>query len=515
MIRDNFSYKFFFVSVFLFSFFFFLIIKLYQIQILNHEHYVEKASRQYSGIDYDLNRGKIYFSKKNEKSDLAADTIEQIKEFEKNGEIQKQKENIRVYPHNNLAAKVIGFVGFDNDIRRGLYGVERYYNDILMRENEMFWTNLFAEVFRDTPANFIKENPETEGDIVLTIDVEVQKFLLKTLQNVQSEWKADEIGAIIMSPKDGRIYAMEQLPSYDLNNFRKVENSKLYNNNLVSGVYEVGSILKPLTVAAALDSGVANLNTFYNDTGERTLNNKTIRNFDGVARGYVNIQEILDQSLNIGILFLVEKMGVEKFSEYFSSFGFTEETGIDLPSETAGLSKNLGSGVFVNNATIGFGQGIAISPIQTITALAALGNGGRVVNPYIVDSIHYSDGDVKKIIPNNGQQVFQNKDTSENISRMLVHVVDEALLHGKYKRSDYSIAAKTGTAQIADGQGGYFKDKYLHSFFGYFPAYDPEYIIYIYHVNPKGAEYASQTLTAPFFDITQFLITYYGVTPDR
>jgi cell division protein FtsI/penicillin-binding protein 2 len=227
------------------------------------------------------------------------------------------------------------------------------------------------------------------------------------------------------------------------------------------------------------------------------------------------MQTILDKSLNVGIVFLIEKMGSEKFASYFKKFGFGKETGIDLPSETPGLASNLNSSVFVDVATAGFGQGYTATPIQTIRALATLGNGGKLVNPYIVESITYTSGKVKVITPNEPQQILEAS-TSERISRMLTHVVDTALLNGSAKMEHYSIAAKTGTAQMVNPYTKkYYDDRYLHSFFGYFPSYDPKYIIFLYHTYPKGAQYASATLSDPFFDLTKFLISYYEIPPDR
>jgi cell division protein FtsI/penicillin-binding protein 2 len=143
-----------------------------------------------------------------------------------------------------------------------------------------------------------------------------------------------------------------------------------------------------------------------------------------------------------------------------------------------------------------------------------LGNGGWLVSPHVVDSIVYQNGDVKKISFDANEQVI-SATTSEVISRMLVHVVDNALKDGKYKMDHYTIAAKTGTAQMVKPGGGYYEDRYLHSFFGYFPAYEPRYIIFLFHTYPKGAEYASATLTDPFFKLVKFLISYYEVPPDR
>jgi cell division protein FtsI/penicillin-binding protein 2 len=208
-------------------------------------------------------------------------------------------------------------------------------------------------------------------------------------------------------------------------------------------------------------------------------------------------------------------MGKERFRDYFTAFALGSETGIDLPNETYGLVDNLNSPRDIEYATASFGQGIALTPIAAVRALAALGNGGYLVTPHVAEKIIYEDGTEKPIRYPEGEQVISAQ-TSEEISRMLTTVVDEALRGGTVKLDRYSVAAKTGTAQIARATGGgYYDDRYLHSFFGYFPAYEPEFLIFLYTVEPKGVQYASETLTGTFMDLTNFLINYYAVPPDR
>lgn len=178
------------------------------------------------------------------------------------------------------------------------------------------------------------------------------------------------------------------------------------------------------------------------------------------------------------------------------------------------MLKNLDSKQDIEYMTASYGQGIAVTPIAITRALATLGNGGYLVQPHLVSRIEYDNGFFKEIQPEKGPQVFSQK-TSEDISRMLAKAVDDALLDGTVALPHHTVAAKTGTAQIAKEGGGYEESKYLHSFFGYVPAFDPEFIIFLYHVNPKGAPYASQTLTTHFMDITKFLINYYQIPPDR
>jgi cell division protein FtsI (penicillin-binding protein 3)/stage V sporulation protein D (sporulation-specific penicillin-binding protein) len=427
----------------------------------------------------------------------------------------------RVYFEKNVAAKVLGFVGFAGNKKTGLYGLEKYYNDVLEKV-DIKNTNFFAEIFADFSSEentkedikSLIENNNKEGDLNLTIDVNVERYLNKLLLTTREKWNSEIVGGIIMDINDGSIIAMEEAPSFDPNSYKEVSDISIYNNDLISGVYEMGSIIKPLTVAAALDSDTVTESTTYNDTGSITLNGYTIYNFDKKARGpNTPLQQILSQSLNVGIAFLVQKMGNDKLSDYFHKFGIGDYTGIDLPNESSGLVANLDSDVVVDSVTAGFGQGIAITPIQTIRALATLGNGGILVTPHIVKSITYDNGETKVIAQDKGDIIFNNASTSERISKLLIKVVDEGM-HAKNPK--YTIAAKTGTAQMVNSNTGkYYEDRYLHSFFGYFPATSPRYIIFLYHTNPRGAQYASQTLKETFFELVDFLIGYYEIPPDR
>lgn len=549
----------------------FILGRAFYIQVVKHSYYVDMADRQYvSSTPINFDRGTIFFShykdelvpaaqlkttyriaidpsviddatttysrlikyvplekedfiaratKKNDPyeevaKDITSEVVAQIK-LEKLSGVSFVKDNKRAYPQDDIGSKILGFVGNNGVKVQGQYGIERYYNDVLSRLSADQTINFFAELFANVEKTTVSNVDKNEGDVVLTIDAEVERALHSALVETKKQWNSETIGGIIMDPQTGAILAMETLPSFDPNNYSLVKDPSQFINQNVSGVYEMGSIIKPLTMASALDSGAVTEDTTYNDTGFRDLNGYKVKNFDSKPRGPgTTMQTILDKSLNVGIVFLVEQLGAKRFQDYFKKFGLGDETGIDLPGEASGLTKNLDSPVFVDSATAGFGQGIAVTPIQTIRALAALGNGGKLVNPHVVDTIIYQNGTTKKIAQDPPLQILQ-ANTSERISRMLVHVVDTALANGTRKMDHYSIAAKTGTAQEAKPGGGYYEDRYLHSFFGYFPAYDPKYIIFLYHTNPKGAEYASATLTDPFFKMVKFLISYYEVPPDR
>jgi len=430
--------------------------------------------------------------------------------------VQLYPDQWRYYPGGTVSARLIGFVGFTSEGTelRGKYGLERQYDDVLFRQNQVRSVNFFAELFSDLGSVVTNTKLHQSGEIVTTLELSVSQMLDTVLQQTNDEYDSALTGAIIMDPNTGEIIAMNAVPGFDLND-RSDATIDQFQNPLVENLYEFGSTIKALTVAAGLDSGAIVPSSTYYDSGELKLDTFTIRNFDGRARGTVPMQEILNQSLNTGVSWIVTQMGKDKFRDYFMSFKLGSETGIDLPNEAFGLVDNLNSPRDVEYATASFGQGIALTPIAATRALATLANGGHLVTPHIVKKINFVDGTEREIVYPKGAQVLK-PETSEEISRMLTVVVDDALRGGTVALPNHTVGAKTGTAQIPDPiNGGYYEDKFLHSFFGYFPAYDPQFIIFLYTVEPKGVRYASETLTTPFMDLTKFLINYYSIPPDR
>ena len=547
----------------------FLVTKLYFVQIISGQQFAERADRQYihpvGGV---FDRGTIFFQSKDStlmaaaslrlgytvainpkilsKPEIVYSKISKILTLDHDDFIRKAtkaddsyeeiakridpdqakalsdlnisginlyKEEWRYYPGETLAAHVLGFVGFRGEDYGGRYGLENQYNSVLRRTNENVYVNFFAEIFSNIHKTF-SDTGNAEGDIVSTIEPSVQSFLEKQVEGVNKKFNSKLTGAVVIDPKSGEIYAMSAYPTYNPNSFGSEKNVSVFTNPLVQNVYEMGSIIKPLTMAAGIDAGVVTADTTYFDKGFLTLNNKTIYNYDKKGRGLIPMQDVLDESLNTGVAFVTSKLGNKRFTDYFYKYGLDKPTGIDLPNEAHDLMDNLKSPRDIEHATASFGQGIAMTPIATVRALSVLSNGGTLITPHVVKKIDYKVGFSKDISYATGDRAISEA-TSHEISRMLTVVVDKALLKGSVKMDHYSIAAKTGTAQIAIPGHGYYTDRYLHSFFGYFPSYNPRFLIFFYTVEPQGEAYASHTLTEPFINMTKFLINYYEIPPDR
>lgn len=550
-----------------------LVAKLYSVQIIHGGDFAERADRQYQKPSgHIFNRGSIYFTEKSGNTISAAtvktgfilainpklvqktgidgvyasikefipdldyddfymragkqnDTYEEVRKKvdEKTGEAISEKkiagvglykDKWRYYPGGQLASHVLGLIGYnaENELA-GRYGLERSYENTLLRDSDSVYVNFFAEMFSNIKKTVL-EHEKLEGDIVTSIEPDTQQYIEQMLNKLEKTYNSERSGAIVMDPKTGEIMAMALAPTFDPNNLKDVKDPAVFSNSLVENVYEMGSVVKPLTMAVGIDTDKVHADTVYHDNGSVTLNNKTIYNFDKKGRGDITLQYAMSKSLNTGFVFIAQKVGNKTLGDYFLKFGMGEKTNIDLPNESAGLVKNLSTNIDIEFATASFGQGIAMSPIALLRAYSAIANEGTLVQPHIVRKVDYRLGYSTDISPKKGEQVIK-PETAREVTDMMVYNVDHSLLDGKAKNDRYAVAAKTGTAQIATAGGVYDEYRFLHSFVGFLPAYNPRFLVFIYTVNPRGVNYASETLAQPFIDLSRFLINHYELPPDR
>jgi len=551
-----------------------IIVRLYFVQIVHGDDYSEKADRQFaSGGSGLFDRGSIYFTRKNGEfisaatlqtgflvalnpqivkdpeaaylaiRDVASSSSSLFSREEflaaatKKGQVyvevahhlsnesgqalsaqnipgvQVLKERWRYYPGGSLSSQSIGIVSYgSSDTLAGRTGLELWYDGTLLRSGDALYKNFFAELFSNVGNLLVDAKDAREGDVVTTIEPDVQTRLANDIAKMNEKYQSEESGGIIMNPATGEIIAIASYPSYDANVLQQVDPLAL-GNPLVEHVHEFGSIMKPLTMAAGLDAGVVTPDTTYNDTGCITVNTRKICNWDLKPRGVIPMQQIIVQSLNVGASWVATELGQEKFRDYFIKL-FGQKTNIDLPNEGRALLGNLSTTQQVNFDNMSFGQGISVTPLQMIRALGALANGGVMVQPHLVSAIRLDSGVVRQLEWNQTSAVFSAAAVRET-TQMMDAVVDEKLEGGKAKIPTMSVAAKTGTAQLTKPGGGYYDDRFFHSFVGFFPSFNPRFIVLLYTNDPQGVTYASETLNSTFLDLTHFLIDYYAVPPDR
>lgn len=417
-----------------------------------------------------------------------------------------EEERWREYFSGLSASHVLGFVSSYED-GAGKYGVERYFESALKGHGGSIKGDLDAAGLIILLTRPIEVGAREGESLFLTLEPNVQKEVEKELSKLREEWHAASGGILIIEPKTGRLRALAAYPSFNPNEYQKEKNLDVFLNPFVEKIFELGSVFKPLTIAAALNEGVITPETTYVDEGEIKIGDRVIKNYDGKARGLRTMTQVLEESLNTGAIFAMRRLGGEKLKEYFVNYGLKEKTGIELPGELNGDLSNLDSGREVEYATASFGQGVAVTPLEFIMAISSLANDGKIMKPII------REDDTEKVI-----RTAIKQETSETVTRMLIEVVDQALAGGKVKMDHYSIAAKTGTAQIPAsrlGGGKGYSNEFIHSFFGYFPAHDPRFLVFIFLERPQGVKYASQSLSDSFKSLVEFLINYYTISPDR
>ncbi len=428
-------------------------------------------------------------------------------------------ETFRYYPEKEIFSNVLGFTNLDN---QGNYGLEGFF-DYELRGQDGF---LLADKGSYQGKKLIIDKREYQApvhgqNLVLTIDYAVQLNVCQKLKEAQLKHNFESGSVIVLEPQSGRIIAMCLWPGFDPNNFQAVEDSKFFDNQAISYQYEPGSVFKPITMAMAINEGKVGPNTYYEDKGQINIKGwpKPLSNSDYSVRGahgWVNMNYVLENSLNTGTVFAANQIGAEVFRDYLRKFGFGERSGLELSSESPGNIDNLLARRVkdIDLATASFGQGIAVTPLQMISAFAVLANQGVLMKPYLVEEILDDNYNlVKKIEPQAVRSVV-SKETAETVSAMLVNVVEK----GHAKRSQiegYYIGGKTGTAQIPAPNGGYLKNRYIHNFIGYAPINNPRFVLLVKFDQPQTSVFAEGTVVPVFGEIVDFLLKYYQIPKER
>jgi len=397
-------------------------------------------------------------------------------------------ETLRYYPEGLYLSQVIGFLGFNKDGQAGQYGLEEYYDE-----------NLSGLI--------------SSADLVLTINSAIQAQAGTLLAATVKKWQANNGSIVVMNPKSGDIMAMASFPDFDANNYSVVSDKSIFVNPVTLRRYEPGSVFKPITMAIGIETGAVTPETEYYNTGSVKINDKTISNsLPNEVLGWQTMTTVLEQSLNTGAIFVEQKVPKDVFLKYLKDFGINSKTGIDV-NEVPGDISVLSNMRDVNFATASFGQGVALTPIELIRSLSVIANGGKLVKPHLVAKIVSRNGENYET-KNDSQAQIISSETSAKLINMLVNAVE----NGSGRRAQvkgYTVAGKTGTAQVPDLKNGGYLDEYIHTFVGFAPAYDPKFIVLIKLDNPKGVSFAESTVVSVFHDLAQFIFSYLAIPPDK
>lgn len=400
----------------------------------------------------------------------------------------------RYYPFGNYLSHVLGFTGIDN---QGLMGLEQYYDEELSgtRGSVQFYANAKGERMNDMADDY--QAPIDGYDLKVTADTKIQTIIERELDIAESTYNPDSIIAIAMNPNTGEILGMASRPSFNPSEYQAVD-ADIYNRNLPIWMsYEPGSTFKIITLAAALEENLVDLeNDHFFDKGAVTIGGSRLKCWKAGGHGSQSFLEVVQNSCNPGFIELGERLGKEKLFEYINNFGFGSKTGIDLAGEATGILFKLDRVGPVELATTAFGQGVSVTPIQQVTALSAAINGGTLYKPFIVKEL--IDQTTGKVLMNNTpvekKQVI-SEETSKKVREALETVVAQGT-GGKAFVEGYRVGGKTGTAQKAVN-GKYLQGNYIVSFIGFAPADNPQIVVYVAVDNPKGTVQFGGVVAAP------------------
>lgn len=431
---------------------------------------------------------------------VSANIAESIRELSFKG-LQIDPLPRRIYPQGNLLCHVLGYTDFEG---RGGSGLEGYYNNELAGQAASATINISPLTTQESVI------PREGSDLVLTIDRTIQYFAEEHLNQAIETHEAEGGTIIVMDPRTGAILAIANSPCYSPYAFYDADETLLL-NPAVSRQYEPGSVMKLITMAAALDSGTVTPQSTYYDSGVIVIGGHSIYNWDNSARGTVDMTGLLANSLNVGAATIASWMGTETFYNYLQRFGFGRPTGIDIMAEASGQLPLPGSAIWTdtNMGTNSFGQGMAVTPLHMISAVSAIANDGYLMQPYLVQEIRSKN----RVLLHEPTVLSRpiSEETAHQVSAMAVNAVRTEVYGAQVE--GYTIAGKTGTAEIPEG-GIYHPTDTIGSFVGWFPADNPEVIVLVKLDRTKSSPWGSVTAAPTFANLAADLVNLLNVPPD-
>ena len=418
------------------------------------------------------------------------------------------KEPKRLYPNDDLAAHALGFVSDDGS---GQGGVEGWYDEVLRGVNG----TLVVE--RDPADRSIALGlreavaPRHGADLTLTIDLAIQTSAERELRATIERERAASGAIVVLDPRDGAVRAMASYPTFHPAAVAIADPAAM-RDRVVAQPYEPGSVMKAVTMAAGLDTGVVTPSTWYEDRGYADIGGRRLLNALGRAWGPTTMTQVLERSANAGAVFVASKLGAQRLNDAIHAFGFGERTRVDVAGEASGVVRPLAEWYPVDVGTASFGQGLTATPLQLACAYAAVANGGVLYRPYVVAAWRDADGE-HRTAPAAVRRVASER-TAATLSEMLVSAVDNGLAQGA-RLPGFSVAGKTGTAQIPSPDGRYVDDEYISTFAGFFPAVDPTFVVVIVLERPTSKLLGTSAAMTTFRAVAQDTLRYARIQPDR
>lgn len=428
-----------------------------------------------------------------EGKNITAEQAEKVQQMQIDG-LYSGVDYVRHYPYGTLLSRLLGFTGYDS---QGLAGIEYEYNDVLTGDASAI------RLFTDAKGNAMRQTPDEwrqgEGGstIELTVDIKLQQVVERELAQAMEKYNAEQALALAMNPKTGEILAISSYPTYDPTDYQKVDQS-IYNRNLpVFMTFEPGSTFKIITLSAAIEEDVVDLeNESFHDQGFTMVEGARLRCWKREGHGHQTFLEVVENSCNPGFIEMGNRIGSDKLLDYIHKFGFGEKTGSNLAGEASGILFSKEGFGPVESATTAFGQGVSVTPIQQVQAVAAAINGGTLYTPYIISRVVGSNG---KVLVDN-KPAAKRQVISEETSKKVREALESVVANGSGKRAyrdGLRIGGKTGTAQKVEN-GRYKDGEYIVSFIGFAPANDPELLVYVAVDSPKAqTSIFGSTVTAP------------------